>query len=89
MMDHQESEDLDFEKARELNNTMTDSTSFEKLDQEVSYRFEWKLGGTNVLLFGDFNNWQGEKMHKYSKKLKMRKDPNNSDLPTHFLEKTL
>ena len=56
-MDHQESEDLDFEKARELNNTMTDSTSFEKLDQEVSYRFEWKLGGTNVLLFGDFNNW--------------------------------
>ena len=31
---------------------------------KIEHVFEWKFGGNEVLLMGEFNNWKGEVMNK-------------------------
>lgn len=35
-----------------------------QLMSKIEHVFEWKFGGTEVLLMGEFNNWKGEVMNK-------------------------
>ena len=36
---------------------ISNSNEYMRRNHGVYHTFEWNLGGSNVQLFGDFNNW--------------------------------